>query len=194
MRLLLQEGFSKNRNVDVECKSVDLLWVARCHPVKQPHLFLDLAAEFPQATCRMICANQDEILWNEVKKRALTMPHVEFLEKVSYHEIQSHFDQAKIFVNTSSDEGVPNTFIHAGLGATAIASLKVDPDQMFSHFETGGCAENKMENLITKIRRLMSDKQILKNAQQEASRFVSEWHDNKKNVEVFVKSLQLISK
>ncbi len=61
------------------------------------------------------------------------MPQVEFLEKVSYHDIQSHFDQAKIFVNTSSDEGVPNTFIHAGLGSTAIVSLKVDPDHMFHH-------------------------------------------------------------
>lgn len=190
MRLLLQEKFSPNRVIDVEKKSIDLLWVARCNRVKQPLLFLDLAVKFPQARCRMICSNQDEALWHAVKKRASTMPQVEFLEKVPYHDIQSHFDQAKIFVNTSSDEGVPNTFIHAGLGATAIASLKVDPDHMFHHFQAGCCAENKMEKLIKELRRFLSDEKILYRAQQEASRFVCEWHDNKKNVELFLNSLQ----
>ena len=115
---------------------------------------------------------------------------VEFLEKVPYRDIQSHFDQARIFVNTSSDEGVPNTFIHAGLGATAIVSLKVDPDYMFHHFQAGCCAENKMEKLIKELQRLLSDEKILYLAQQEASRFVCEWHDNKKNVEIFLESLQ----
>ena len=190
MRLLLQEKFSPNRVIDVENKSIDLLWVARCNRVKQPMFFLDLAAQFPQARCRMICSNQDEELWQAVKKRALTMPHVEFLEKVPYRDIQSHFDQARIFVNTSSDEGVPNTFIHAGLGATAIVSLKVDPDHMFHHFQAGCCAENKMEKLIKELQRLLSDEKILYRAQQEASRFVCEWHDNKKNVEIFLESLQ----
>lgn len=189
MRLLLQGDLSPNRLVDGEKKSIDLLWVARCNRVKQPMLFLDLAAKFPQARCRMICSNQDEQLWNEVKQRAIMMPHVEFLDKVPYHEIQSHFDEAKIFVNTSRDEGVPNTFIHAGLASTAIVSLKVDPDQMFQYFEAGACADNKIEVLIEKIQQLLGNEQRLHQAQQEASRFVREWHDNKTNIDVFLKAL-----
>lgn len=190
MRLLLQSDFSPERVVNSENKSIDLLWVARCHSVKQPLLFLDLVAQFPEARCRMICSNQDEALWHAVKKRALTMPQVEFLEKVPYHDIQSHFDEAKIFVNTSSDEGVPNTFIHAGLGSTAIASLKVDPDNMFHHFQMGICAENKIEKLREGIQQLLSNEKMLHHAQQEALRFVRQWHDNKKNVEIFLQSLQ----
>jgi hypothetical protein len=138
----------------------------------------------------MICSNQDEELWQEVKKRALTMPHVEFVEQVPYHDIQSHFDQAKIFVNTSLDEGFPNTFIHAGLGSTAILSLKVNPDHLFDHFQIGACAENKMEKLIQELHQLLSDEKMLHHAQQEASRFVDQWHDNKKNRELFLRSLQ----
>lgn len=193
MRLLLQENFSPKRILDDKNKSIDLLWVARCHLVKQPQLFLDLAAKLPQARCRMICSNQDEALWEAVKKRALTMPHVEFLEKVPYRDIQSHFDQAKVFVNTSSDEGVPNTFIHAGLGATAIASLKVDPDQMFSHFQVGICAHHDFQLLTQEIEKLLGNETLLSFAQSEARRFVKEWHDNKKNVEIFINNLQLFS-
>ncbi|MBX9578552.1 MAG: glycosyltransferase family 4 protein [Chthoniobacterales bacterium] len=190
MRLLLQEKFSPNRVIDVKNKSIDLLWVARCNRVKQPMLFLDLAAQFPQARCRMICSNQDEELWQAVKRRALTMPHVEFLEKVPYRDIQSHFDQARIFVNTSSDEGVPNTFIHAGLGSTAIASLKVDPDHMFHHFQAGCCAHGDFQLLVEKTRALLANQENLFLAQHQANRFVREWHDNKKNVEIFLESLQ----
>ena len=190
MRLLLQEKFSPNRVVDCAVKSVDLLWVARCNSVKQPMFFLDLAAQFPQARCRMICSNQDEALWLAVKKRVATMSHVEFLEKVPYRDIQSHFDQARIFVNTSSDEGVPNTFIHAGLGSTAIASLKVDPDHMFHHFQAGCCAHDDFQLLVEKTRALLANQENIFLAQHEANRFVREWHDNKKNVEVFLKSLQ----
>lgn len=193
MRLLLQEKFSPNRVIDVENKSIDLLWVARCNRVKQPMLFLDLAAQFPRARCRMICSNQDEALWQAVKKRALTMPQVEFLEKVPYRDIQSHFDQAKIFVNTSSDEGVPNTFIHAGLGSTAIASLKVDPDHMFHHFQAGCCAHDDFQLLVEKTRALLANQENIFLAQHEANRFVREWHDNKKNVEIFLHSLRPVT-
>ncbi len=193
MRLLLQPGFPLTREIDSSKKSIDLLWVARCHPVKQPMLFLDLVAQFPHARCCMICSNQDETLWNSVKKRALTMPQVEFLEKVPYHDIQSYFDRAKIFVNTSSDEGVPNTFIHAGLGSTAIASLKVDPDHMFQYFQAGVCAYDRLSLLAQEMKKLLSNEVLLSFSQSEARRFVNEWHDNKKNIEVFLKSLQVLS-
>ncbi|MBM3856888.1 MAG: glycosyltransferase family 4 protein [Verrucomicrobia bacterium] len=190
MRLLIQENFSPERVVGREKKSIDLLWVARCNQVKQPQFFLDLATQIPEARCRMICSNQDQALWNSIKKRAATMKNVEFLGKVPYHEIQSHFDQAKIFVNTSLDEGVPNTFIHAGLGSTAIVSLKVDPDQMFQYFQTGCCVHDNFQLLVEKTGVLLANREKLFLAQREANRFVCEWHNNKKNVETFLKSLQ----
>lgn len=186
MRLLLQPQDTSHLKLEKREKRVDLLWVARCHSVKQPMLFLDLAAHFPEMRCQMICSKQDEKLWREVKARAHTMPHVEFLEQVSYHDIQRHFDQAKIFVNTSSDEGVPNTFIHAGLGRAAIASLKVDPDEMFHVFQAGCCAGGEVEQLIKAVKQLLSDHKMLCHAQQEAWSFVQNWHSNEKNVEIFL--------
>ena len=132
-RLLLQDReFAAPRQ-----KSIDLLWVARCHPVKRPHIFLDLAERLPKARCRMICSKQDEPLWQSVRKRSATIPNLDFLEAVPYREIQRHFNDANIFVNTSEHEGVPNTFIHSGLGHAAILSLAVDPDGMFREFRAG---------------------------------------------------------
>ncbi len=51
---------------------------ARCNPIKQPQLFLDLAERLPRARCRMICSIQDKPLWEAVSARAATLPNVEF--------------------------------------------------------------------------------------------------------------------
>lgn len=181
-RLLLQDG---SRPIE-RGKPVDLLWVARCQDVKRPEVFLRLAASFPSARCRMICAPHDAALFASVKSRASSLPNVEFVEGVSYREIQSEFDRAKIFVNTSSHEGVPNTFIHAGLGSTAIASLAVDPDGMFGIFSAGVLAHGSFPDLQSGIGRLLVEPDALAAAGAESVRFVREWHDNTRNVDVFL--------
>ncbi len=186
-RLLLQNtGFAEG----VE-KPVDLLWVARCHPVKRPMLFLDLAARLPTARCRMICSPQDAGLWEDVRARAAGLPHVEFLESAPYNSIQDHFNTAKIFVNTSTQEGVPNTFIHAGLGGAAIASLLVDPDSMFQVFRPGLCAGDDPRALEAGIRSLLENPDRLSDARNEAARFIREWHNNEANVAAFLSGVGL---
>jgi hypothetical protein len=174
-RLLLQES----EIPAARKKSIDLLWVARCHPVKRPQLFLDLAERLPQARCRMICSEQDGDLFRAVR-------HVEFLDAVPYHEIQSHFNAAEIFVNTSDREGVPNTFIHSGLGHTALLSLTVDPDGMFQSFQAGICARGDFDLLVTRAGHLLRNPKELEAAQDECARFVREWHNNATNLEAFL--------
>lgn len=184
-RLLLQDVKASTSGE----KSIDLLWVARCHPVKRPQLFLDLAERLPHARCRMICSPQDEGLFQDVRRRAQELPNVEFLNAVPYRDIQSHFDAAEIFVNTSDREGVPNTFIHSGLGRTAILSLAVDPDGMFQKFAAGFCAEGNFEALAERIVDWKKDPEDLHRAQNEATRFIREWHDNAINVEAFLEGV-----
>jgi glycosyltransferase involved in cell wall biosynthesis len=184
-RLLLQDAkFAAPRQ-----KSIDLLWVARCHPVKRPHIFLDLAERLPTVHCRMICSKQDGQLWESVRKRAGQMRNLDFVEAVPYREIQHHFNDANIFVNTSEHEGVPNTFIHSGLGHTAILSLAVDPDGMFAKFQAGNCASGDFETLARAAVGLLGNRQQLVAAQNECARFVREWHDNATNIEAFLAGL-----
>ena len=184
-RLLLAQTKSSRP----DSKRIDLLWVARCHPVKRPHLFLDLAKRLPNARCRMICSMQDEPLWQSVSARARTLPNVDFPEAAPYRQIQRHFDEANIFVNTSEHEGVPNTFIHSGLGHTAILSLVVDPDGMFQNFRAGVCAGGDFERLASEAAELLAKPGNLFAAQEESARFVREWHENETNVQAFLGGL-----
>lgn len=170
-------------------KSLDLLWVARCHPVKRPELFLDLAGALPHFRCRMICSPQDPDLWERVRSRAQGLENVEFLPGVPYSEIQSHFDSARVFVNTSVEEGVPNTFLHSAAGGVAIASLESDPDGMLVRFGCGFPASGSFQKLFEGVMRLLEDPEAQKTAAQGGAQFLSAWHDNATNTEKFLEAL-----
>lgn len=173
-------------------KTIDLLWVSRCHPIKRPHLFLDLAEALPEARCRMICPCEDKELWDSVERRARTIPNLEFIEKVPYHEVQEHYDAAKIFVNTSMYEGFPNSFIQAGLGREALLSMRVDPDGMIGTFGSGVLTGDSMESLVAGCRSMLGNPEKLESMQEGNERMIREWLDNEANVMIFLKGLERV--
>jgi glycosyltransferase involved in cell wall biosynthesis len=172
-------------------KTLDFLWVARCQPIKRPQLFLDLAEQLPGSRSRMICPREDVGLWETVADRARALANVEFIERVPYREIQGHYDEAKVFVNTSSFEGWPNSFIQAGLGGAALLSLDVNPDGLFQRFTPGVFANGDFEAFVAAAACLIDQPEALRAAQAGSERFVAELHDNERNVDAFLAGLQL---
>lgn len=170
-------------------KTVDFLWVSRCQPVKRPHIFLDLVEAMPASSFEMVCPREDVGLWESVAKRAASLPNLRFIEKVPYHEIQSHYDAARVFVNTSEWEGWPNSFIQAGLGRTALLSLAVNPDGIFERFGLGCYAGGDFGRLAADAGRMLADAAALEDMQAGCARFVAEMHDNAKETEAFLKGL-----
>lgn len=171
-------------------KSIDLLWVSRCQELKRPHLFLDLAEAIPEARCLMICPAENRKLWDSVAARASGIPNLEFIEKVPYHEIQRYYDEARIFVNTSTFEGFPNSFIQSGLGKAALLSMVVDPDGMIGIFGSGMFTGDSAESLIACGRTMLADRGKLDLMQEGSERMVREWLDNESNVTEFLKGLK----
>ncbi len=170
-------------------KTIDLLWVSRCQPIKRPHLFLDLAERLPQAKCHMVCPREDVSLWESVANRAREIPNLTFVERVPYHEIQGVYDAARIFVNTSEWEGWPNSFIQSGLGAAALLSLDVNPDHLFETYGLGSFAAGSFEHLVTAANGMLAAPDTLTAQQGECERFVAELHDNHRETDAFLAGL-----
>lgn len=171
-------------------KEIDLLWVARCQPIKRPHLFLDLVEQLPAAHCQMICPRENIKLWESVRTRAATIPHLTFLERVPYHRIQKYYDAAKIFVNTSTFEGWPNSFIQAGLGSAALLSLDINPDGIFDKYAVGKFANGDFKRLVESARQMLTNPEALLRMQKGCEQFVAELHHNENNVCLFLEGLQ----
>lgn len=170
-------------------KTVDLLWVARCQPIKRPHLFLDLAERLPDARCEMICPREDAGLWESVAARATKMSNVVFRESVPYAEIQERYDAAKFLVSTSEAEGFPNNMIQAAQGEAGILSLEVDPDGFIGEFAAGYCAKQDFPGLVAAAERLLADPEQVAAAGRGAARMVAEWLDNDANTTAFLRGL-----
>jgi len=170
-------------------KTVDFLWVARCQPIKQPHRFLDLAESLPQASFEMVCPREDATLWETVQARADKLPNVTFLNGVPYRDVQAHYDAARIFVNTSTFEGWPNSFIQAGQGETPILSLQVRPDTIFDDYQLGTCADGHMATFLRAAREWWADPARTEAMGKEAARFVAELHDNARETDAFLAGL-----
>lgn len=173
-------------------KNIDFLWVARCQPIKQPHIFLNLVERLPEARFEMICPCENEELWRSVSSRARTLPNLIFHDGVPYHEVQEHYDTARVFVNTSTYEGWPNSFIQAGLGHTGILSLQVRPDNLFDDYQLGACADGNEGVLMEAARHCLQDAGLTARMGGEAARFVAEMHDNSRETDAFLAGLKTL--
>lgn len=179
----------RDQPLDAVAKDVDVLWIARCQPVKRPMRFVELARRLTDARCVMVCPNETPALWNEVRDAAAAVPNLEFIERVPYHEVQALYDRARVFVNTSEWEGWPNSFIQAGLAAAAIVSLEVNPDALFETFTPGVACGGSFERMVAAVGDLLADAEALARAGEGSARFVRELHDNRRETAAFLAGL-----
>lgn len=94
-----------------------VLWVATLRPNKRPELFLELARRLPQFRFVLVggaCADPGgDHYFDTVRRAALALPNVEFTGFLPLAQVEPYFDQARVFVNTSIYEGMPNTFLQS---------------------------------------------------------------------------------
>ncbi len=162
-----------------------ILWVGRIHPVKQPEMFLDLAERFPNEHCVIIAMpdSSHEDLWRHVQRRAAMLPNVTLYERIPWESINSHFKQAKLFLNTSRHEGFPNTFVQAAVHGIPILSWTVDPDGVLSREGIGMCAEGSFERLATSVRQGCASPSQLAEMGRRAEAYARREHDLNRSTE-----------
>ncbi len=183
--VMIPNSFEVEKEIEEDKENI-ILWVGNNNPVKQPQLFLELAKEFGiyrdwhfvmlGSACDMI--NKNEI------------PHnMSVLGSVTYTEANKWFARAKVFINTSSSEGMPNTFIQSWYFNTLVYSLSVDPNTVFSKFNAGFCFKNDIEQMKTELIKLIEGRDIkvqLKNGED----YFNKWFNLNENVEKLIKYIQ----
>ncbi len=93
------------------------LWVGVLRRDKRPELFLELARRMPLHRFVMIGGPGtdpgDDSYFECMHRIAADLPNVEFTGFLPLSRVEPYFDQARVFVNTSTFEGMPNTFLQA---------------------------------------------------------------------------------
>jgi len=154
-----------------------ILWVGRSDRIKRPDLFIDLAQRLPEEQFVMICqrATGDEN-YPSLAGSAGAVKNLQFIERVPFAQIDPWFRRAKAFVNTSDQEGFPNTFIQAAQWAVPIVSLNANPDDFLLRHQCGLCANGSLDRLAEGLRFLL-DRDRFMEIGQNARRYVEQTHD-----------------
>ncbi len=77
--------------------------------------------------------------FDDVAAAAARLPNVTMLGPVRYADTGALFDRAKVFLNTSSIEGFPNTFLQAWIRGVPVVSF-FDPDGLVKRLQLGRIA------------------------------------------------------
>ncbi len=105
-----------------------VLWVAMLRRTKRPELFLELARRLPQYRFAMVggAALDDAPFHARIEAEARALPNVEFTGFLPLAETERWFDRARVLVNTSLYEGMPNTFLQAwARGVPSVSTVDV---------------------------------------------------------------------
>ncbi len=101
-----------------------VLWVGTLHQNKRPELLLELAQRLPERRFVMIGGpGPDPAFFEAMRRRAAALPNVEFKGFLPLAEVERWFDRARVLVNTSTYEGMPNTFLQAWARGVPTAAL-----------------------------------------------------------------------
>jgi len=104
-----------------------VLWVGTVHENKRPGLFFELARRLPLRRFVMIGGpGADRGFYEAMKARANTIPNLEFKGFLPLAQVEPWFDRARVLVNTSTYEGMPNVFLQAwARGVPTVATVDV---------------------------------------------------------------------
>lgn len=157
---------------------VCVLWVANIHANKRPELFLELAARL---------AGRHDIEFVMIGRPNENWPHgrgmpeiyearnVRYLGRQPIDEVHRWMERADIFVNTSSVEGFPNTFIQAWARGAVVASVSVDVDTGMEKHGIGYCC-GTLDRLVATVDELSRSASLRAGVREKAFTYVVENH------------------
>lgn len=160
--------------------SKDVLWVGNIRPVKSPERFVDLAEIFPEQPFVMvggILGRKPYPLGPTTSEGIPTdsLSNIQYTGYLPPSEVDHFYGRARILVNTSDEEGFPNTFLHAWSWGVPVLSF-VDPDSIIEKNNLGWIAQTPEE--MKQILKQFLDGELEYSPQRIAEFFKSECTTN----------------
>jgi glycosyltransferase involved in cell wall biosynthesis len=117
-----------------------VLWVGMLHENKRPELLVEIAARAPRRRFVLIGGPRPgaKPFYERIRAQAARVPNLELTGFLPLAEVEPWFDRARVLVNTSEYEGMPNTFLQAwARGVPTVATVEVGPTLVFEDADHG---------------------------------------------------------
>jgi glycosyltransferase involved in cell wall biosynthesis len=152
-----------------------IIWVGSFDRVKQPEIYLALAERLPKYRFLMIGRHSRGKHSSKVLERGKPPRNLNILGQKPFSETERYISEARVFVNTSSSEGFPNTFLQSWKYGTPVVSLSVDPDNIISK-NALGFFSGSLDRMADDVRKLMENDSLWKEMSHNCESYVKK-HD-----------------
>lgn len=172
-------------------RDIDVLWVNNLLEFKRPDLLLDLAVAMPALRFVMIGGPDpaDSSLFEAMRERAGSIPNLEFLGRVPYHDVNDYYARSKVFVNTSDSEGFPNSYLQAWARGTPVISF-FDPDGKIAA-EGLGIAAQDLRGMAEAVTHLVDDETAWRDASRRSADCIAREFDEDRILAPYTEALGL---
>lgn len=155
-----------------------VLWVANVKEAKRPELYLELAERMARRSGIEFWMVGRPSSHRAVRATMMAIhqsKNLRYFGELSLGEVNALMSDADVFVNTSSFEGFPNTFIQAWARGAIVTSLDVDIDGGMEAQGIGYCA-GQLARLVDVIDMLGASTQMRAEIAQRA--FAYAWKEH----------------
>lgn len=164
---------------------LQVVWIANMKPWKRPEVFVRLAQALSDLNdVQFIMVGTppggagDQAWGDELLKFISETPNLDYRGQLPHDDVNELLSKSHLFVNTSEQEGFPNTFIQSWMREMPVVSLSVDPDDILETAKIGVHAETE-DRLCDAVRDLMTNPTKRAEYAQRAKDHVEEKHSLK---------------
>jgi glycosyltransferase involved in cell wall biosynthesis len=165
-------------------------WVANFKPDKRPMKYVELAKAFsddPEIIFNMV-GRISTPFGEAIRREVAKVRNIQYLGELTQDEVNILLNKTHIFVNTSSNEGFPNTFIQAWMRKVPVLSLDVDPDNVLETKAIGYCSRS-MPQLISDCRALVRNDALREEMGNRGYNYAVERHSVAANIDQIMEIL-----
>lgn len=155
-----------------------VLWVGNLRSSKRPELFVEMARRLPARRFVLIGdATMDPLSAESlasIRRAAAELGNLELTGYLPLAQAERYFDRAKVVVNTSIVEGMPNTFLQAwARGVPTIAFIDVGAKQDGTSVYR---IVSGIDEAVTEIERLFADEIHFQHASRRCGDYFARTH------------------
>ena len=192
---LLQKYYDRNSEVILQMqpepeepldkgKPLTIVWVANIKPLKQPNMFIQLARElqyYENVRFVMIGRPSSDKYQHKLDSEIQALKNLEYIGEQTIDRVNEILSKYHIFVNTSTYEGFPNTFVQAWMRKVPVVSMLVDPDDILKTRKIGYFS-GSFEQMVKDVRGLIENATLRYDMGKRAREYALENHSLKKNM------------
>lgn len=174
--VLIRSTFAEPTGLAPVRKSGYVLWVGNFWAIKRPAMYLELASRLSEYRFVMVGGPHagEEHVFSETSKASESVKNLEFVGPAPFTEVGGYFDGASVFVNTSADEGFPNTYLQAWCRGVPVVGT-FDADGLISRYGLGKKCDD-LDGLVSAVDGLMKDDELRGEIGETARLYVDENH------------------